>query len=156
MIFAKNHEKMKMLLPKLKCSESSLFYEMTLLIYDDKCYLCGKFAQTARRLSRGRIDIVGHYSEDGLSVKNRIFPEGFDPNTMFWLVKDRKAFGGRSGLIPLAAEIVRGVFKPSSKDYEHNINLVCSNKELSCNSPADFVRRVSMLMKNGKKIEIES
>jgi hypothetical protein len=129
---------------------------MTLLIYDDKCYLCGKFAQTAGRLSRGTINIVGHYSEEGISVKGKIFPEGYDPTTMFWLIKGKKAYGGRSGLIPLTVEIIKGMFKPSSKHYEDNINLACSYEELSCNSPADFVRRVSMLIKNGKKIQIKN
>ena len=129
---------------------------MPLLIYDDKCYLCGKFAHTARRLSRGCIDIVGHHSEQGISAKSKIFPEGFDANTMFWLVKDKKAYGGRSGLIPLAFDIVKGMFKPALRNYDDQINLQCANKELSCNSPADFVRRVSMLIKNGKKVTIEN
>jgi hypothetical protein len=127
---------------------------MVLLIYDDTCYLCGKFANTARRLSRGHVDIVGHYSKEGISAKNRIFPVGFDPTTMFWLVKGKQAFGGRSGLLPVAVEILKGIFRPSSGNIE-SINVVCSNDELVCNTPADFVKRVSMLMKNGKKIEVK-
>ncbi len=127
---------------------------MPLLIYDDTCYLCGKFANTARRLSRGYIDIVGHYSKEGISAKSKIFPVGFDPTTMFWLVKYTQAFGGRSGLLPVAAEILKGIFRPSSGDIE-STNIVCSNEELTCNTPTDFVRRVSMLMKNGKKIKIK-
>jgi hypothetical protein len=129
---------------------------MALLIYDDKCYLCGKFAQTVRRLSRGQIDIVGHYSKEGMSVKSSIFPKEFDPTTMSWLVRDKQAFGGRSGLMPIVIEIVKGMFRPSSKNYTYDINNVCSNEELSCNSPADFVKRVSMLIKNGRKIKIEN
>jgi hypothetical protein len=129
---------------------------MVLLIYDDTCYLCGKFAQIVRRLSRGRVNIVGHYSKEGMSVKNCIFPKEFDPTTMSWLVKDKQAFGGRSELIPIAVEIIKGAFRPSSKHYTYDINNVCSNEELSCTSPADFVRRVSMLIKNGRKIRIEN
>lgn len=130
-----------------------IYFMMPLLIYDDKCYLCGKFAQTARRLSRGRIDIVGHYTKEGISAKAKIFPEGFDPTTMFWLVKGKEAFGGRSGLMPVAIEIVKGIFKPSSLfANDAPVNVVCSNEQLACNTPTDFVKRVSMLMKNGKKI----
>lgn len=106
-------------------------------------------------LSRGNIDVIGHYNEHGISVKSKIFPEEFDPNTMFWLVKDKKAYGGRSGLIPLAFEIFKSMFKPSKK-HDDRISLVCNNEELSCNTPADFVRRVSMLIRNGKKIAVES
>ena len=133
-----------------------IYYVMVLLIYDDTCYLCGKFAQTVRRLSRGRIDIVGHYSKQGMSLKSRIFLEGFDATTMSWLVRDKQAFGGRSGLIPIAVEIAKGIFRPSSKNYTYDINNVCSNEELSFTGPADFVKRISMLIKNGKKIKIEN
>jgi len=127
-----------------------------LLIYDDTCYLCGKFAQTVRRLARGRIDVVGHYSKYGLSVKKKIFQADFDPNTMFWLVKEKQALGGRSGLIAVTFEIVKGIFSPRSKSDTHGINVVCSNGELSCTSPIDFVKRVCTLMKNAKKIEIKN
>ncbi len=127
---------------------------MVLLIYDNKCYLCGKFARTARRLSRESVDIVGHYDELGISTKNKIFPGGFDPNTMFWIVKDDQAFGGRAGLIPLVIEIIKDIFRPSRKNNTYRIEMKCSNKELSCNKPTEFIRRILGLMKNGKKIEI--
>jgi len=128
---------------------------MPLLIYDDTCYLCGKFAQMARRLSHNSVDVVGHYSEYGMSMKRKIFPAGFDPTTMFWLVKDRQAFGGRSGLLPVAVEILKGVFRPSAANRQESMNFVCSNEELACNTPADFAKRVSMLIRNGKKIKLE-
>lgn len=136
--------------------ETSFIACMPLLIYDDKCYLCTKFAFTAKKLARGRINLVGHYSEEGIIIKKKIFPPGFDPTTMFWLVKNDQVFGGRSGLFPLAIEIMKNMFKPSSVDNISDINMICSNEELSCTNPADFVKRVSMLMKNGKKIYIEN
>jgi hypothetical protein len=129
---------------------------MPLLIYDDTCYHCGRFAQAVRRLSRGRIEIIGHYSREGMSVKSKIFPEGFDSTTMSWLVKDKQAFGGRNQLIPIAVEIVKGIVKPSSKNDIHQINLLCSNEELSCSRPNDFVKRVCMLIKSGKKMNLEN
>lgn len=109
----------------------------------------------ARRLSHGRIDLVGHYSEYGMSVKRKIFPAGFDPTTMFWLVKDRQAFGGRSGLLPVIVEILKGVFRSSTANRMEGINLVCSSEELACNTPADFVKRVSMLIRKGEKIRLD-
>lgn len=129
---------------------------MPILIYDDTCYHCGRFANAVRRLSRGRIEVIGHYSKEGMSVKNKIFPEGFDSTTMSWLVKDKQAFGGRCQLVPIAIEIMKGIFKPSSINDMHDINFVCSNEELSCSRPADFVKRTYMLISNGKKIKIEN
>ena len=128
---------------------------MPLLIYDDTCYHCGRFAQAARRFSRGRIEPVGHYSKQGMSVKSKIFPEGFDSTTMSWLVKENQAFGGRSQWIHIAIEIIKGMVKPSSNNDMHRISLACSNEELSCSRPADFVKRTYTLVRNGKKIKIE-
>ncbi len=130
-----------------------MYCYMPLLIFDDRCYMCGKFAHTARRLSRGRIDIVGHYSEQGLAIKKKIFAEGFDPSTMFWLVKGKTAFGSRSGLIAVAVEIAKGIFRPSSNNDTQRVNMVCSNEELSCNKLPDVATRIYRLIKNGKKIE---
>ncbi|MFQ5940997.1 MAG: hypothetical protein ACE5KA_04785 [Nitrososphaerales archaeon] len=127
---------------------------MPLLLYDDTCYLCGKFADTVRRLSCGSIDIVGHYSNQGISIRSKIFPKGFDPTSMFWFVTETQAFGGRSGLFPVAVEIVKNIFRSSSKKEMYSINIPCSDEEMSCNATADFVKRVSMLMKNGKKFKI--
>ena len=129
---------------------------MSLLIYDNKCYLCEKFSRIVRRQSHWTIAVIGHHTEQGISIKSKIFPEGFDANTMFWLVKDKKAYGGRSGLIPLAFNIIKGMFKPLSGNYDYAIDLQCTTKELSCNSPSDFVRRILMLIKNGKKNTIEN
>ena len=36
-----------------------------LVIYDNECYLCVKFAKFVNFMARGRLRIVGHYSELG-------------------------------------------------------------------------------------------
>ena len=73
---------------------------------------------------------------------------------MFLLVKGKTAFGGRNGLIAVAVEIARGIFRPSSKNDTQSVNVVCSDKELSCNNLPDLVTRVYRLIRNGKKIEM--
>lgn len=130
---------------------------MVFLIYDDNCYLCTKFALFSRKLSRGRVEIIGHFTPRGMALKRKVFPEDFDPSTMFWLVKETKAYGARSALMPLAYEILKGILKPSDRDHdESNIEFVCNSEEMTCNTPQDFVRRVSMLIRNGKKINIKN
>jgi hypothetical protein len=81
------------------------------LIYDDKCYSCTKFANTAKTLSNGWIRTAGHYhSEQAKIAKMMIFPDGYDSTKMFWLVNRSGAHGARCGLVPLVKEIVRGWF----------------------------------------------
>ena len=40
-----------------------------LVIYDNQCYLCIKFANTVNFLARGKIALVGHYTELGEELK---------------------------------------------------------------------------------------
>jgi len=89
---------------------SELFHSRPILIYDNFCYSCTKFAQFSRILSRNRIYLVGHYTNEGQQIKGKVFPNSFDANTMFWMVTSRGAFGARSGLLPLASEIIKGLF----------------------------------------------
>ena len=126
-----------------------------LLIYDDRCFFCSIFASTARRLSRGWIDIVGHYSKEGINLKNAVFPSQFDPNTMFWLLNDKDAFGGRMALIPLTIEILRGFFANNRyRDSVEANKVLCMNTELSCNDPLDLFTRISGLFRNGKRLRL--
>lgn len=127
-----------------------------LLIYDDRCFFCSLFASTARRLSRGWIDIVGHYSKEGINLKNKVFPSQFDPNTMFWLLNGKDAFGGRTALIPLTLEILRGFFANNrSGDNKWVAKTVCMNMELSCTDPLDLFTRIVGLVRNGKRLRLD-
>lgn len=44
--------------------DKSEIFSRPLIIYDDKCYSCTKFANIARSISRGYIRIAGHYYSD--------------------------------------------------------------------------------------------
>ena len=80
-----------------------------ILLYDNYCRWCTLLAESASKLSRAYVRIVGHYSSLGRTVKQLYFKKGDNPEEMFWLIKDDTAYGGRKGLLPLATEILRGM-----------------------------------------------
>ena len=74
-------------------------FAQPLLIYDDKCSSCEKFAKTVAKISREWIQIAGHYySQEAINTKKMIFPINYDATEMFWLINKKGAFGARSGL----------------------------------------------------------
>jgi hypothetical protein len=87
-------------------------FSRPLLIYDDKCSSCRKFAIYAKMLSRGWIRIAGHYySREAINAKKAIFPSDYDSAQMFWLIDSRGAYGARYGLRQVLKEIIRGTIK---------------------------------------------
>lgn len=137
---------------------NELLYARPILIYDNVCNSCTKFAQISRMLSRNRIYLVGHYTNEGREIKSKIFPDGFDANTMFWMITRKGAFGARSGLIPLTYEIIKGLFGIGErvgtiKNSEKKSDLLCNIETVSCVSMPGFFSRVCGLLKNGKKIK---
>lgn len=146
-----------------------LLYSKPIMIYDNFCYSCTKLANLSHKLSRGRIYLIGHYTKEGMQIKSKAFPKGFDPNSMFWLINHRGAFGGRSGLLPLVREVVKGFFgvtprvdtgqesiEDAAPDSNLQLGMVCEPKDMSCATPPSLFKRLSGLLKNGKKIKIEN
>ncbi|MGH9923067.1 MAG: hypothetical protein ACRD38_09975 [Nitrososphaerales archaeon] len=136
-----------------------LLYARPVLIYDNFCTSCTRFARLSRTLSRNRIYLVGHYTNEGQAIKSKVFPDGFDANRMFWMVTSKGAFGARSGLTPLCSEIIKGLFGVGEKIDARSIsnieqsNLSCNVDSMSCRSMPGFFERLSGLLKNSKKIE---
>jgi hypothetical protein len=86
----------------------SLMPARPILLYDNDCGICSRFAHIAGRTSKGWIDIVGLFTKRGLRIKSDFFSPGDRPDDNFWLLVGDVGYGGRSGLLPLAREIVRG------------------------------------------------
>ncbi len=131
-------------------SISSLF-RRPLLIYDDKCYSCAKFAKTASTLSRGWIRTAGHYySQEAKEAKGMIFPSGYDPTDMFWLVNKDGAFGARSGILPLTREIIVGVFRGGKAT---DVIAACEYDGMgaSCYTPTNVLKRLATTLSHGAK-----
>ncbi|HVX03074.1 MAG TPA: hypothetical protein VHA09_07965, partial [Nitrososphaera sp.] len=139
-------------------SSLSSTFARPLLIYDDKCYSCTKFAETASALSRGWIRTAGHYhSEEAKRAKEMIFPKGYDATGMFWLVNKSGAHGARSGLPPLVREVMAGWFRGGKNNNadafapacEYDGTSISSSSSSSCYTPTNILKRLVGMLSHG-------
>jgi len=117
-----------------------------IIIYDNACHLCIKFANTVNFLARGKIALVGHYTEMGEKLKKECLDSS--ATDMFWFVDGKIAYGGRSALFPLFCEIL---FSKRKASLQTSVKESCN---IGCKAPkAVFVRSASLLT-NSRKIKI--
>jgi len=116
-----------------------------LVIYDDQCYLCVKFAKVVNFLARGRLRLIGHYTELGKKLRESILDSS--ALEMFWFVDHKMAYGGRSALIPLIKGIRRANNKTDSISVQESCDIGCKNPK------AVFIRSFSLIT-NSKKIKL--
>ena len=119
---------------------------MPLVLYDNQCYLCVKFAKFVNFLARGRLRIVGHYTDLGKKLREDILDSS--ALEMFWYVDRKTAYGGRAGLLPLMSAIIRA--NGSTRDL--NIQESC---DLDCKTTKAVFLRSASLLTNSKKIKIK-
>ena len=74
-----------------------------IMVFDNQCYLCMKFAKFIDFLARGQMTIIGHYSDYGEKIRNEILDES--ALEMFWFIDKRRAYGGRAAILPLLKSI---------------------------------------------------
>lgn len=119
-----------------------------LVIYDNQCYLCTKFAKAVNFLARGKLLLVGHYTELGEKLRGQILDSS--ALEMFWFVDGKTAFGGRAALVPLISAIIQSKGS-GNKEFENNeaCDMECKNVK------AVFVRSASLLT-NSKKLVINA
>ncbi len=130
-------------------------FQRPLLIYDDKCYSCAKFAKVASALSRGWIRIGGHYySQEAKEAKEMVFPPGYDAARMFWLINKNGAYGARSGLLPVAREIIVGMVRGGKAS---KIEAACAydGTSMSCYSPTNVFKRLASMLSHGASFPFE-
>lgn len=117
-----------------------------LVIYDDQCYLCIKFAKVVNFLARGNLRLIGHYSTLGKQLRRSILDS--DALEMFWFINRETAYGGRAALLPL----FNAIMHVNGKNQQFSIQEDCDS---GCkNSKAIFLRSASLLTKS-KKIRIK-
>lgn len=117
-----------------------------IVVFDDLCYLCTKFANMVNFLSRGNLTIIGHYSNQGEEIRDIILDDS--ALEMFWVIDKKIAYGGRAAIFPLIRAIITAKKENSSKiKFESTCNQECKTVK------SVFIRSASLLS-NSKKIEL--
>jgi len=117
-----------------------------IVLFDNQCNLCTKFAKTVNFFARGKITMVGHYSEYGKDVRESILDES--ALDMFWFINQKRAYGGRAALFPL----IKSIFSEKSKKSSMSkINDECKQ---DCKTVKAVFVRSSSLITNSKIIDL--
>ena len=115
-------------------------------LFDNQCYLCMKFANTVNFFARGKITMVGHYSEFGEKIRESILDES--ALEMFWFINQKRAYGGRAALLPLLKSIL------SEKTKKSSMSKMDDDCEQDCKTIKAVFVRSSSLITNSKIIDL--
>lgn len=117
------------------------------LIYDNQCSSCTDYARLVSRVLNDRITMIGHYTEQGMDLKRKIFPDGYDGLEMSWFVTESKAYGGNRGLWRL----IRYVLSTKHGKFAENVfdQSVCSTE---CGSIKEMASRTRSIIVDGAVI----
>ena len=119
-----------------------------LIIYDNECYLCVKFALAVNFLARHKIHLVGHYTELGKKLRQEILDSR--ATQMFWFVDGKTAYGGRAALLPLIFTIFKSKDLPSIQN-----GVLEESCDAGCKTPKAIFVRSASLFTNSRKIKIK-
>ena len=114
-----------------------------LVLYDNKCYLCIKFAKMINFLAKGRLRLVGHYTDLGKKLRDEVLDSS--ALSMFWFIDKKTAYGGRAALLPLFSVII------SAKGNSEGIR-VQESCDIGCKDTKAVFLRSASLVSNSKKI----
>ena len=117
-----------------------------IVVFDNQCYLCMKFAKFVDFFARGKLTMVGHYTDFGTKIRNEILDES--ALDMFWFIDKKRAYGGRAALFPL----VKSIF--SKKTKKSSTIRVDENCQQDCKTVKAVFLRSSSLLTNSKKIDL--
>ena len=120
--------------------------EVPIVLFDDQCYVCIKFATIVNFLAKGKITMVGHYSNFGIKIRKEILDES--ALEMFWFIDKKRASGGRAALFPL----IKAIFSTKSRKTKFDqIDNICSD---DCKGVKTVFIRSFTLITNSKKIDL--
>ena len=120
--------------------------EIPIVLFDDQCYVCIKFATIVNFLARGKITMVGHYSDFGIKIRNEILDQS--ALEMFWFIDEKRASGGRAALFPL----IKSIFSTKSRKRKFSqLDNICSK---DCKTVKSVFVRSFTLITSSKKIDL--
>ncbi len=114
-----------------------------LVLYDNRCDLCIKFAKVINFLAKGRRLLVGHYTDLGKKLRDEVLDSS--ALSMFWFIDKKTAYGGRAALLPLFCAII------SAKGNSEGIS-VQESCDIGCKDTKAVFLRSASLVSNSKKI----
>ena len=119
--------------------------EIPIVLFDDECYVCIKFASVVNFFARGKITMVGHYSNFGKKIREDILDDS--ALEMFWFIDENTASGGRAALLPL----IKSIFSSNPRKTKFaQMDNICSNE---CKSAKAVFVRSFTLITNSKKLK---
>ena len=119
-----------------------------LVIYDNECYLCVQFARFVNFLAKGRLRLVGHYTDFGKQIRDSTLDSS--ALEMFWFIDNKIAYGGRAALGPLFSTILNAGGKKIQK------NTIQDSYELGCKSTKAVFFRSASLLTHSKRINLRN
>jgi len=121
--------------------------QLPIILFDNQCYWCEKFIKIINFFARDKIPIVGHYSDFGIKIRNKILDES--ALDMFWFINKNTAYGGRAAIIPLVNTIL---FRRTKNVTKIKVKDECKQ---NCKTVKAFFTRTSSLFRNSKTIKID-
>jgi hypothetical protein len=121
--------------------------QLPIVLFDNQCYWCEKFIKIMNFFARDKIPIVGHYSDFGIKIRNKILDES--ALDMFWFINKNTAYGGRAAIIPLVNTIL---FRRTKNITKIKVKEECQQ---NCKTVKAFFTRTSSLFRNSKTIKID-
>ena len=121
--------------------------QLPIVLFDNQCYWCEKFIRIVNFFARDKIPIVGHYSDFGIKIRNKILDES--ALDMFWFINKNTAYGGRAAIIPLVDTIL---FRRTKNVTKIKVKDECKQ---NCKTVKAFFTRTSSLFRNSKTIKID-
>ena len=121
--------------------------KLPLMVFDDKCYVCIKFAKIVNYLTKGRLRMVGHYTEFGKLIRDDFL--GDDALEMFWFMDKNTAYGGRAALRPLISAIFN---LDGTNTNKISIQESC---DIGCKDSFAVFFRSASLITHSKKISLK-
>lgn len=109
-----------------------------LLLYDDRCNYCTRFAFLVYRLAKmgDGMMLIGLNSIEGYRIKSLLYEHCNDPDGMFWLLYFNpdciKAYGGRAALFRLVIELIKSAFGIVRRGKEGNVGMYYTNNNKVC------------------------
>jgi len=121
---------------------------LPLMIYDNKCYVCIKFAKLMNFLAKGRLRMIGHYTDFGKKIRDEILE--YDALEMFWYIDKKMAYGGRAAIIPLLSTILQ------VRGQKFNQVAIQESCDIGCKDSLAVFFRSASLITHSKKIKMSN